>query len=170
MEGQSRSINGVAPASPVTNAVPGKIILGQTHAMKVTIPEELKRDMPQTGWGKILSATPIVMTVIATMLAGLASSEMTRAQYDRASARSFNPRPETNGVISRPRNCAAPCSATRLNSCRPPPMSIRSIIPRWKKFPPLPLPRPTATCKPRSKPFKMEKPEAEITGGLEGTG
>jgi hypothetical protein len=53
--------------------------------MKVTIPDELKRDMPQTGWGKILSATPIVMTVIATMLAGLASSEMTRAQYDRAS-------------------------------------------------------------------------------------
>ena len=52
--------------------------------MKVTIPEELKRDMPQTSWGKILSATPIVMTVIATLLAGLASSEMTRAQYDRA--------------------------------------------------------------------------------------
>ncbi len=52
--------------------------------MKVTIPEELKKDMPQTGWGKILSATPIVMTVIATLLAGLATSEMTRAQYDRA--------------------------------------------------------------------------------------
>ncbi len=52
--------------------------------MKVTIPEELKKDIPQTKWGKILSATPIVMTVIATLLAGLASSEMTRAQYDRA--------------------------------------------------------------------------------------
>ena len=52
--------------------------------MKVTIPEELKKDMPHTTWGKILSATPIVMTVIATLLAGLASSEMTRAQYDRA--------------------------------------------------------------------------------------
>jgi hypothetical protein len=52
--------------------------------MKVTIPEELKKDIPQTTWGKILSATPIVMTVIATLLAGLASSEMTRAQYDRA--------------------------------------------------------------------------------------
>ena len=54
--------------------------------MKVTIPDELKRDIPQTGWGKILSATPIVMTVIATLLAGLASSEMTRAQYDRSLA------------------------------------------------------------------------------------
>jgi len=52
--------------------------------MKVTIPEELKKDIPQTGWGKILSATPVVMTVIATLLAGLATSEMTRAQYDRA--------------------------------------------------------------------------------------
>jgi len=52
--------------------------------MKVTIPEELKKDVPQTGWGKILTATPIIMTVIATLLAGLASSEMTRAQYDRA--------------------------------------------------------------------------------------
>jgi hypothetical protein len=52
--------------------------------MKVTIPEELKKDIPQTGWGKILSATPVIMTVIATLLAGLASSEMTRAQYDRS--------------------------------------------------------------------------------------
>jgi len=34
----------------------------------------------------MLSATPVVMAVVATMLAGLASSEMTRAQYDRALA------------------------------------------------------------------------------------
>src|SRR3954469_24024874 len=54
--------------------------------MKVAIPEELKKDVPQTTFGKILSATPVVMTVVATMLAGLASSEMTRAQYDRSLA------------------------------------------------------------------------------------
>src|SRR5437762_3790513 len=54
--------------------------------MKVTVPEELKRDVPPTTYGKILSATPVVMAVIATMLAALASSEMTRAQYDRALA------------------------------------------------------------------------------------
>ncbi len=53
---------------------------------KLTIPEELKADIPQTPWGKILMATPIVMTVIATALAGLASSEMTRAQYSRSLA------------------------------------------------------------------------------------
>jgi len=52
--------------------------------MKTKIPEELAREAPQTKWGKILLATPVVMTVIATLLAGLASSEMTRAQYDRA--------------------------------------------------------------------------------------
>lgn len=52
--------------------------------MKTTIPEELKKDIPQTQWGKILTATPVVMTVVATLLAGLASSEMTRAQYDRS--------------------------------------------------------------------------------------
>ncbi len=51
---------------------------------EIKIPDALKADVPQTFWGKILSATPVVMTVVATMLAGLASSEMTRAQYSRA--------------------------------------------------------------------------------------
>jgi hypothetical protein len=51
---------------------------------KITIPEELKAELPQSRFGKILSATPVVMAVVATMLAGLASSEMTRAQYDRS--------------------------------------------------------------------------------------
>jgi hypothetical protein len=46
----------------------------------------LKQDIQQTPWGKILIATPIIMTVIATALAGLASSEMTRAQYNRSLA------------------------------------------------------------------------------------
>ena len=54
--------------------------------MKTEIPDTLKADVPQTQWGKLLLATPVVMTVIATLLAGLASSEMTRAQYDRAFA------------------------------------------------------------------------------------
>jgi hypothetical protein len=54
--------------------------------MKVEIPKELKADIPQTGFGKVLTATPVIMAVISTMLAGLASSEMTRAQYDRSLA------------------------------------------------------------------------------------
>jgi hypothetical protein len=55
-------------------------------AGKIQIPDEMKKDLPQSLWGKTLGATPIVMTVIATMLAGLASSEMTKAQYDRSLA------------------------------------------------------------------------------------
>ncbi|HKO04907.1 MAG TPA: hypothetical protein VJW51_09165 [Candidatus Acidoferrales bacterium] len=54
--------------------------------MGIKIPDELKADVPQTAWGKVLSATPVIMTVIATLLAGLASSEMTHAQYSRALA------------------------------------------------------------------------------------
>ncbi len=54
--------------------------------MDVTIPDSLKADVPQNLWGKLLAATPVVMTVVATMLAGLSSSEMTRAQYDRSLA------------------------------------------------------------------------------------
>jgi len=55
-------------------------------AGKIQIPDELKKDLPPSKWSKLLVATPIVMTVIATMLAGLASSEMTKAQYDRSLA------------------------------------------------------------------------------------
>ena len=52
--------------------------------MKTKIPDSLKADLPQNTWGKILGMTPIILTVIATLLAGIASSEMTHAQYDRA--------------------------------------------------------------------------------------
>jgi hypothetical protein len=48
--------------------------------------DPLKADVPPTTFGKILAATPVVMTVVATLLAGLASSEMTSAQYDRSLA------------------------------------------------------------------------------------
>jgi hypothetical protein len=54
--------------------------------MALKIPDALKADVPQSTFGKILAATPVIMTVIATLLAGLASSEMTRAQYDRSLA------------------------------------------------------------------------------------
>ncbi len=37
-------------------------------------------------WDRVLTSTPIVMTVLATVLAGLSSSEMTLAQYHRALA------------------------------------------------------------------------------------
>jgi len=54
--------------------------------MKFKLPDALKADVPATLWGRVLTATPVVMTVVATALAGLASSEMTRAQYARSLA------------------------------------------------------------------------------------
>ncbi|ACB75494.1 hypothetical protein [Opitutus terrae] len=52
--------------------------------MKTEVPAEIKATLPPSFWGKVLGMTPVVMTVIATLLAGLASSEMTKAQYQRA--------------------------------------------------------------------------------------
>jgi hypothetical protein len=54
--------------------------------VKANIPDDLKADLPPSKWGKILSATPVVLAVVSTLLAGLASSEMTKAQYDRSLA------------------------------------------------------------------------------------
>jgi len=54
--------------------------------LKTEIPRSFRDDMPPTVWGKVLSATPVVLAVVATMLAGLSSSEMTRAHHDRSLA------------------------------------------------------------------------------------
>lgn len=54
--------------------------------MKTAPPDALKSDLPESVWGKVLGATPVVLTVVATMLAGLSSSEMTSAQYERSLA------------------------------------------------------------------------------------
>ncbi len=43
-------------------------------------------DTTGTRWEKILNSTPVVMTLVATMLAGLSASEMNHAQYDRSLA------------------------------------------------------------------------------------
>lgn len=53
---------------------------------KVEIPAALKADLPATRWSKLVAATPVVLTVVATLLAGLSTGEMTRAQYDRGLA------------------------------------------------------------------------------------
>lgn len=54
--------------------------------MKAEIPADIKATLPDGKWGKILGMTPVIMTVVATLLAGLSTSEMTRAQYTRALA------------------------------------------------------------------------------------
>src|SRR5712692_4237638 len=49
-------------------------------------PHDPEPDKPRTPWDSILTSTPVVLTVVATLLAGLSSSEMTRAQYHRSLA------------------------------------------------------------------------------------
>lgn len=39
---------------------------------------------PKTTWDKVVLYTPVVVTVIATLLAGLSNSELNAAQYDRS--------------------------------------------------------------------------------------
>ena len=43
-------------------------------------------ESPKTFSERIFTSTPVAMTMVATLLAGLSTSEMTRAQYDRSMA------------------------------------------------------------------------------------
>jgi uncharacterized protein DUF4337 len=51
-----------------------------------TKPADAAPETPKTKWDKLLTSTPVVLTVLATLLAGLSSSEMTQAQYHRSLA------------------------------------------------------------------------------------
>ena len=139
--------------------------------MKVTIPEELKRDIPQTGWGKILPATPIVMTVIATMLAGLASSEMTRAQYDGASGAQLQSKAGDQWGYFQAKKLRGAMQRNSLELLQATTDVHPLNNPALEKIPAVcPLPRPTQRCKTALEAVETEKPETEITGGLEGSG
>src|SRR5947209_2148335 len=41
---------------------------------------------PKSIWERIITLTPVFMTIVATVLAGLSSSEMTQSQYHRSVA------------------------------------------------------------------------------------
>jgi hypothetical protein len=43
-------------------------------------------EKPRTLWERIITSTPIILTVVATVLAGMSAGEMTRAQYYRSLA------------------------------------------------------------------------------------
>jgi hypothetical protein len=47
---------------------------------------EAPKDPSKRAWEVVLSTTPVVLTVVGTLLAGLSSSEMTLAQYHRSLA------------------------------------------------------------------------------------
>jgi len=134
--------------------------------MKVTIPEELKKDIPQTTWGKILSATPIVMTVIATLLAGLASSEMTRAQYDRALGAQLQSKAGDQWGYFQAKKLRAAIMRNSLELLQAT-TDVRPLEnPALEKMPSVPAPASDANLQTALAAVEMEKPEAEITGDL----
>jgi hypothetical protein len=134
--------------------------------MKVTIPEELKRDMPQTQWGKILSATPIVMTVIATLLAGLASSEMTHAQYDRAMGAQLQSKAGDQWGYFQAKKLRGAMQRNSLELLQATTDVHPLDNPALEKIPSLPAPAPDANLQAALEAVEMEKPETEITGSL----
>ncbi len=60
--------------------------MGMLGKVKAAIQAETEGEAPKTFLDKIINTTPVVMTVVATILAGLSSSEMSTAQYHRSMA------------------------------------------------------------------------------------
>ncbi len=56
-----------------------------TKTPKLPLPTE----PPKSLWEKVLNYSPVVMTVIATLLAGMSNSELSAAQYERAAAAQY---------------------------------------------------------------------------------
>lgn len=57
--------------------------------MKLELPKASQApppEVPKNSFGKLLTSTPVIMTVVSTLMAGLSQSEMTRGQYDRSTA------------------------------------------------------------------------------------
>ncbi len=134
--------------------------------MKVTIPEELKKDMPQTTWGKILSATPIVMTVIATLLAGLASSEMTRAQYDRAFGAQLQSKAGDQWGYFQAKKLRAAMQRNSLELLQATADAHPLENPALDNIPPVAAPALDANLQTALVAVETEKPEIEIAGDL----
>jgi hypothetical protein len=63
--------------------------MSQTDTAPAQRPAPPAPEKPRTFWERILTSTPIVLTVVATILAGMSSSEMMRAQYRRALAAQY---------------------------------------------------------------------------------
>jgi hypothetical protein len=134
--------------------------------MKVTIPEELKRDIPQTGWGKILSATPIVMTVIATLLAGLASSEMTRAQYDRAYGAQLQSKAGDQWGYFQAKKMRGAMQQNSLELLEATADVHPLVNPALDKVPSVPAPALDSNLKTALEAVRADKPETEIAADL----
>ena len=50
--------------------------------MKTAIPEKLKKEAPQTRWGKILTVTPVVATLLAEIQRRLKLYQVAQPYYE----------------------------------------------------------------------------------------
>ena len=134
--------------------------------MKTTIPEELKKDVPQTTWGKILTATPVVMAVVATLLAGLASNEMTSAQYDRALGAQLQSKAGDQWSYFQAKKLRGAMQRTSLELLQ----AIAEVHPVGnpilEKIPSVAAPALDAELKAALEAVETQKPETEITAAL----
>src|SRR5712664_4037767 len=64
--------------------------MGETHLMEASASQPTSSEpvppAKKSWWQAVLTTTPVVLTVVATLLAGLSTSEMTLAQYHRSLA------------------------------------------------------------------------------------
>jgi len=60
--------------------------MGMLGKVSAAVKAETEGEVPRTFLDKVITSTPVVMTVVATILAGLSSSEMSTAQYHRSVA------------------------------------------------------------------------------------
>ena len=134
--------------------------------MKTAIPEELKKDVPQTTWGKILTATPVVMAVVATLLAGLASNEMTSAQYDRALGAQLQSKAGDQWSYFQAKKLRGAIQRTSLELLQ----AIAEVHPvgnpLLERIPSVAAPALDAELKAALEAVETQKPETEITAAL----
>ena len=134
--------------------------------MKVKIPEEMKKDIPQSSWGKVLTATPVVMTVIATLLAGLATSEMTRAQYDRALGAQLQSKAGDQWGYFQAKKLRSALQRSSLELLQAT-TDVRPLEnPALEKIPSVAAPPLDANVQTALAALEADKPEAELAGDL----
>src|SRR5690242_10122266 len=77
----------MTPASPNPNPPTG-ITTTPSPAATAAPPADPKAEpaKKKTLWETTITSTPVILTVIATLLAGMSASEMTLTQYHRATA------------------------------------------------------------------------------------
>lgn len=113
-----------------------------------------------------MSVTPVVMTVVATLLAGLASSEMTRAQYDRALGAQLQSKAGDQWSYFQAKKLRGAMQRSSLDLLEAS-ADIHAIDnPALRKIPTLPLPQLEPSLEAALQAVEKQAPESEIAEHL----